>query len=78
MLKKNKKEERRGISLSIRLFDENFDVIFGLTKQNYRKGLKELDDLFKAKFGEGINEILRDRKGAKTGAKSGDRTSRDR
>jgi len=58
---KNKKQKNKDISISVRLFDEKFRVIFGLTKENYKDGIKELDNLLKAKFGEGLNELLRDR-----------------
>ena len=74
---KNKKEKQRDISISVRLFDERFNVIFGLTKENYKDGIRELDSLLKVKFGEGLNELLRDRKGAKHKPKCSNLTNRD-
>ena len=77
MLKRNKKQKENGVMLSIRLYDEKFSVIFGITKHDYKEGLKEFDKLLKLKFGSDINGILRSGKGTKTKRKPSNSTSRD-
>jgi len=57
--KQNRKED---LSLSIRLFDEQFNQIFGLNKTNYKEGLVEIDKLLRSKFGVGIEDILKEKK----------------
>ena len=63
--KHNKEKKKDGLNISVRLYDDNFNVIFGLTKANFKEGLQELDELLKAKYGDDLNEILRDRKRVK-------------
>jgi len=43
--KHNKEKNKEGLNISIRLYDEKFDVVFGLTKANFKEGLGELDKL---------------------------------
>jgi len=61
-MQKKKNNQNRDFSISVRLFDERFDEIFGLTKKNYKQGLKEIDDLLRLKLGEGIAEIIKKQK----------------
>lgn len=56
-----KQKGSRDFTISFRFFDEHFDQIFGLTKENYKKGLKEIDNLLKAKLGKDIEEILKEK-----------------
>jgi len=60
--KPTNKKGKRDFNISFRLFDEKFSVIFGLNKKSLKDGLKEIDDLMKLKFGEGIEEMLKKKK----------------
>ena len=57
-----KQDRKRDLSVSIRLFDEQFNQIFGLTKKNYKEGLIEIDNLLRSKLGTGIEDILKEKK----------------
>jgi len=56
------KNNKKDLSVSFRLFDEQFNQIFGLTKKNYKEGLIEIDNLLKSKLGTGIEDILKEKK----------------
>lgn len=55
----NKKKNTDNFKLSVRLFDEKFNVIFELNKEDYRECLKEIDKVLKLKFDEDISVILK-------------------
>jgi hypothetical protein len=56
---RNNKEKDREFKLSFRLYDEKFNKIFDLNKENYKKGLKQIDKMLRLKFDESIEEILK-------------------
>ena len=56
---KNKKLKNTNIKLSIRLYDEQFNVIFGLTKEDMKEGLKQIDEILRLKFDSDIEEFIR-------------------
>lgn len=56
---RNNKQTQQEFKLSFRLYDEKFNKIFDLNKQNYKKGLKEIDKMLRLKFDESIEEILK-------------------
>jgi len=55
----NKKKKNGNYKLSVRLFDEKFNIIFELNKEDYKEGLKEIDKVLKLKFDEDISVILK-------------------
>jgi hypothetical protein len=56
---RNHKENKENFKISVRLYDEKFNVIFGLTKENYKVGIREIDKILRLKLDEEIEKILK-------------------